>query len=97
MLDLHAPYQQMVVDIVRQHAPQATIYVFGSRTQGTAKPHSDLDLLLDSRQEVPRLQRASLRMAFEESDLPMRVDWLMWQEAPAHLRETARRSNVILS
>ena len=68
MLDLEPSHRQQVLDLVHQHAPQAAIYVFGSRTQGVAKPYSNLDLLLDSPSPISWAQRASLRMAFEESD-----------------------------
>ncbi len=97
MLDLAPSYRQQVLDLVHQHAPQAAIYAFGSRTQGVAKPFSDLDLLLDPPLPMSWAQRASLRMAFEESDLPMRVDWQLWQDAPEHLRAAAREANVALT
>ncbi len=54
--------------------PGARVAVFGSRSTGRARPHSDLDLLLI---EPPRLswaERAALREAFEASQLPFCVD-----------------------
>ena len=47
--------------------------MFGSRAHGTAKPFSDLDLLVLG----PALDaslRGTLEEAFDESDLPFRVD-----------------------
>ncbi len=95
MLDLAPEYCRIVVDIVRQHAPTAKIYVFGSRTQGVAKPHSDLDLLIDAKEGIPLQQRACLRMAFEDSDLPMRVDWHVLQEMPEYLQKQARLDPIL--
>jgi len=97
MLDLLASHRNLVVDLIHQHAPRAQIYAFGSRTQGLAKPHSDLDLLIDCKGGMALEQRASLRMALEDSDLPMRVDWLLWQDAPEHLRVAAIAANRALT
>lgn len=48
LLDLDPAHRRIVVDIIREHLPTAAIYAFGSRTQVLAKPHSDVDILLDS-------------------------------------------------
>ncbi len=54
------------------------VFVFGSRIKGSARKLSDLDLcLMDlySKQTVRKLQDA-----FEESDLPFKVDVVVWSE-----------------
>lgn len=50
------------------------VYVFGSRTGPSYRPASDVDLLLDSEISIPLSTLAELKEAFEESDLPFRVD-----------------------
>ncbi len=95
MIDLAPAYRKLITDIFHEHAPQAKLIAFGSRTDGTAKPHSDIDLLLDLEGGMPMLQRACLRMALEESDLPMRVDWMLMQEAPQYIKAQACQSNLI--
>ncbi len=95
MLDLASEHRAMLVDIFRQYAPGATLYAFGSRTQGLAKPHSDIDILIDIAKPLPMLQRACLRMALEDSNLPMRVDWHVLQEVPEYLRSQVREENII--
>jgi predicted nucleotidyltransferase len=55
------------------HIP-LTVFVFGSRTGPTYRPDSDLELLLDSEIDIPLSTLAELKEAFEESDLPFRVD-----------------------
>jgi len=52
----------------------AQVAVFGSRATGTARPFSDLDLLLLNPPRLNWAQRADLRDAFEASTLPFRVD-----------------------
>jgi uncharacterized protein len=95
MIDLAPAYRKMITDILHEHVPHAKLFAFGSLTDGTAKPHSDINLLLDVEGGMPMLQRACLRMALEESDLPMRVDWMLMQEAPQYIRAQACPSNLI--
>lgn len=95
MIDLAPAHCALRIDIFKQHAPNATLYAFGSRANGLAKPHSDLDILLDVKEPMPLLQRAGLRMALEDSDLPMRVDWHMLQEVPEYLQKQALAENIL--
>lgn len=52
--------------------PGAEVWVFGSRAAGRARPFSDLDLLLTRPPRLSWAQRAALRDAVDESDLPFR-------------------------
>jgi uncharacterized protein len=54
--------------------PGAEVWVFGSRATGRSRPFSDLDLLLTWPDRLSWAQRAALRDAFDESELPFRVD-----------------------
>ena len=51
-----------------------SVFVFGSRTGQSYRPDSDIDLLIDTQDEIPLSTMAMLKEAFEESDLPFRVD-----------------------
>ena len=72
-LDLTPDQKAIVCAIVNKHLPHQTVLVFGSRAQRTAKPFSDLDLLVLGR-PLGCLLRGDLEEAFDESDLPFRVD-----------------------
>lgn len=54
------------------------VMAFGSRAKGTARKFSDLDLVFVS--EIDRRELAKLRNAFEDSDLPYKVDLAVWTE-----------------
>jgi predicted nucleotidyltransferase len=69
---------------------------FGSRAHGPAKPFSDLDLVVMGEQGVPDSVRSAVLEAFDESNLPFRVDLVVWAEAPASLRDTIARTSVPL-
>ena len=95
MLELAPTHRQELVSILRQHVPNAKIFAYGSRTQQTKKPHADLDIVIDAEEDLPMLRLAMLRMALEESNLPMRVDWIMAQDAPDFIREQIHSENII--
>jgi predicted nucleotidyltransferase len=69
---------------------------FGSRAHGPAKPFSDLDLVVMGEEGVPHFVRSAVLEAFDESDLPFRVDLVVWAEVPASLRDMIARTSVPL-
>ena len=54
--------------------PGITVHVFGSRARGEPKPWSDLDLALEGPGPLSLALMAELAEAFDESDLPWKVD-----------------------
>lgn len=78
-LALPAESLALVRALLRQHAPEARFFAFGSRVVGDqaglarVKPHSDLDLAFTG-DPLPLETLFALRDAFSQSDLPMRVD-----------------------
>jgi hypothetical protein len=77
-MDIQLQHEQIVKNILRQHVPEAVVYAFGSRVALTAKPHSDLDLVIVEKKEIPIQRMHLLEEAFSDSDLPYRVDVLDW-------------------
>ena len=74
MLDLHADHLDLARSILRTHLPNARAWAYGSRVQGRAKRYSDLDLAIRSNAELGLEEIFTLKDAFSESDLPIRVD-----------------------
>jgi len=74
VLALKPEHLKIVRGILAQRLPGVEVRVFGSRARGEARAMSDLDLLLRPAQPLAALERALLREAFSESDLPFRVD-----------------------
>lgn len=87
MIDLHPKYVYIVKSILRQYVPETEVYVFGSRATLTAKPHSDLDLVIMGQSAVPICHLQLLQEAFAESDLPFRVDVLDWHTISDSFRQ----------
>jgi predicted nucleotidyltransferase len=71
-------------------------YVFGSRTGRRYRPESDLDLLLDTEAKIPLSKLARLKGAFEDSDLPFRVDVVLRSEISPEFYQRIRQDLVPL-
>ena len=80
---LSAAQVERVRGILQAHLPGGTrVSVFGSRATGRGlKPHSDLDLLIDSPLDLPLRAVADVRHALAESDLSFTVDLLDRRDA----------------
>ena len=70
------------------------VVAFGSRATWTAKEYSDLDLAVLGDEPLPLDAAAALAEGFGESDLPFKVDVVVWADIDDHLRGIIRRDAV---
>jgi type I restriction enzyme S subunit len=61
--------------------------MFGSRIHGTAKPWSDLDLAIKPKSPLDWNLLAEIKEAFQESELPFRVDIVDWNDITESFRK----------
>ncbi len=74
-MDIEPRWRSLVEDILRLHAPRpCRVWAFGSRVRGRARRFSDLDLAVDAGRPLTLGEAAILDEAFDDSDLPWRVD-----------------------
>lgn len=85
-----------VLRILREQTPGMEVWAFGSRARRTAKPYSDLDLALITRQPLSLEQLASITDAFATSDLPIRVDVVDWATTSEAFRKIIERDKVVV-
>ena len=78
-IDITAEQRRTVLVLLNRHLPDTTVWAYGSRVKWTSRPESDLNLVVFARPEQSS-QVAELREAFEESNLPFRVDLFVWDE-----------------
>lgn len=64
----------LVHNILSRHIPNVKVEAFGSRVNGNNKQFSDLDLLIHLDPRIDLEKFATLREAFDESDLPFKID-----------------------
>ena len=74
MIDLAPQHIATVRAILREYAPGCEVRAFGSRVTGGARRYSDLDLAIIGDAPLGLMPLGLLQEAFEESDLPIRVD-----------------------
>jgi predicted nucleotidyltransferase len=79
-LMLEPRHKDIVSQVLSEHLSDniKNLYAFGSRAKNTARPQSDLDLVY--RGSLSKVTLSNLREAFEESNLPIKVDLLCWDE-----------------
>jgi predicted nucleotidyltransferase len=78
MIDLTQTQLETVLSILEAYVPDFEVRVFGSRYKGNAVKYSDLDLVLVGEKKLDFPALSKIHDAFEESDLPFRVDVLDW-------------------
>lgn len=76
MLNINITQLEIIKNILKQSLPQSTVWAFGSRANGTNKPFSDLDLAIENSTDLSFEQTGNLREAFQNSDLPFRIDFV---------------------
>lgn len=96
-IDLSPAYLEIVRSILAKQLPQAKVRVFGSRVNGNAKPHSDLDLAIILPTQLDASQRAKLEEAFDESVLPIKIDIVEWHTLSPTFRKLIASNYVELN
>ena len=87
MIDLNPKHLKTIQSILAAYIPTYEVRAFGSRVKWTAKDYSDLDLAVVGNEPLSLRQRGQLAEAFEESNLPIRVDVLDWQSISERFRQ----------
>ena len=95
-VDLNPNHLATVERILMEHVPECEVRAFGSRATWTAKDYSDLDLAVVGKGQLDWRTLGRLKEAFEESDLPMRVDVLDWHSISESFRKVIERDYVVL-
>ena len=96
MIDLTPHHLETVKRILAEHLSGCEVRAFGSRATWTAREYSDLDLAVVSPEPLAWDRRSRLREAFEQSDLPIRVDVVDWESLSDGFRQTIDGDCVVL-
>ena len=96
MIDLSPRQLATVKSILAEHVPECEVRAYGSRATWTARDYSDVDLAVVGKGPLDREVIADLKEAFQDSDLPMRVDVLDWHSVSEEFREAIKAEMVVL-
>jgi predicted nucleotidyltransferase len=86
MTNVSRKHIETIKRILAQYVGGCEVRAFGSRVIGPAKEHSDLDLAVVAGNKIQRRAKMLLREAFEESDLPFRVDVIDYNAVSGEFR-----------
>lgn len=95
-MDLKPEQRRIVLDILARHLPGHEVQLFGSRANGTAKPYSDIDLVIMGDELLPVSTMRILRDAFDDCDLPFQVDLVEWAGTSEEFRQVIASTAVPL-
>ena len=87
MIDLNPKHLETIQRILAEHVPKCEVRAFGSRVKWTAKDYSDLDIAVVGSEPLSLRQLRRLKEAFEESDIPIRVDVADWQSLSDNFKQ----------
>ncbi len=96
-IDISPGDLKTVQHILQEHVPELEVRAFGSRVSWTARETSDLDLALMTTEPLDLLCVAEMREAFDESDLPFRVDLVDWASTSENFRKVIEREYVTIA
>lgn len=95
-LDIQPRHWTILRTILSHHLPDREVWAFGSRVKGSAKPHSDLDLVVLGTEPLSIALHARLSEALTESDLPWRVDLVDWATTSEAFRALMSAHKVVI-
>jgi len=95
-LDISQEQRETLLALLHRYLPGVTIWAYGSRVKGSARPNSDLDLVVFTT-PTQRSQVAELKDALDESNLPFRVDLHAWNDIPERFHDVIRNDYHVLS
>ena len=96
MIDIASQHLKLIKKILLEYVPNCEVRAFGSRVTKTAKPYSDLDLVIVGQDKIDRNMLNRLQEAFEYSSLPFRVDILDWHRISKSFRNIITKDYVII-
>ncbi len=96
MINIQPEHLKIVKKILANHVPEAEVLVFGSRVTRTIKYYSDLDLAIVADHKLDIRTLALLKLDFEESDLPFRVDILDWHAASGEFQKVIEKECEVI-
>ena len=94
-IDITTNQRKAILVLLGKYLPNTTAWVYGSRVKWTSRQQSDLDMVVFATPEQHRMV-SNLKEAFEESNLPFRVDLFLWDEIPEKFHKEIEGEHVVL-
>lgn len=97
-LDLSPNHLAEIQRLLAMLVPEAEVWAYGSRVNGTAHEGSDLDVVLRHPQDLKQdvVNWFELKEALQESCLPILVEIHLWSRLPTAFHGEIERRYVVL-
>lgn len=96
MINVSEIQLRIIVDIIKRYVPHSEVRAYGSRYKGTAKVYSDLDLSIVGDDKLDLIMLGDIEEAFQESDLPFRVDILDWNAISPEFKKVIEQGYEVI-
>lgn len=93
-LIIEPKYLNMLISIFTDYCPDAEIWAYGSRLDGSAHSGSDLDLVVKSCSDSFRLYE--LKELLNDSNIPFLIDINIFEELPDSFQKEILRSYAVI-
>lgn len=97
-LDVKSEHLEQLKALLRQYAPNAEVWAYGSRVKGVGHDASDLDLVVRSPESPGERQKnlSEIKEVISESDIPILIDVLDWASIPESFHEEISKDHVVI-
>ncbi len=95
-IDLKKRYLEEILEIIQKTIPDCQVRIFGSRVTGRSAKFSDLDLVVEGKDELGLSTMVRIKDAFTESNLPFKVDVLDWLAISSEFRRQINQECVAI-
>jgi len=96
MIDVAQAHLETIKRILIEYVQECEVRAFGSRVTGRVKDYSDLDLAIVCQKALDADRLRHLKEAFEESELPFRVDVLDWNRISDSFRKIVEQQYEVI-
>ena len=89
-------HQEIMTNILKYYVAKNQVWVFGSRSGGSPKPHSDVDLVIIDPPLISEKTLSLIRLELDDSNLPFRVDVSVWSQLSERFQRSVEAKHSIL-
>jgi predicted nucleotidyltransferase len=87
---------EIIKNILSQVIPERQVWAFGSRVNGNKKEFSDLDIVVLGEESLIQEKEADLHNAFINSDLPFKIDIVIWSRTSDKFKSIINQSYKVI-
>jgi len=87
--------EKKILAVLTALMPGVTIYLFGSRARGTHSPRSDIDIALQSTEQLSRHAIAEIVRMLQASDIPYKIEIVDFNRVSDDMRTSILEEGIV--